>query len=316
MNNVKESPYSSHDQERFDRRLKALTLTILVATYLLIVLGSTVRVTESGMGCKGWPLCSGQIGPIDRFHPIMEQSHRYLASIVTILIAVLAVMCWRAGEKAYHMRALATAGVAVIVVQIVLGAITVFTNNAPVTVALHLIVALLFLADVTVTAVRAFAGRDRSWMPLSSVDRSSLWAVFGIFLVVISGSLVVDGRAQKACPSWPVCLGSHAQGGLIDLQLIHRAVVLVGTVLALIYLVRVLRSGSRPSPQYKLALATLILLVVQIGMGAVVAITKAPDALADIHLALAAAIWALLVSTASVGAMSSSPSSRALSGKP
>jgi heme A synthase len=51
------------------------------------------------MGCKGWPLCSGQIGPIDQFHPLLEQSHRYLASIVTILIFSLAIVTWRSGQK-------------------------------------------------------------------------------------------------------------------------------------------------------------------------------------------------------------------------
>ncbi|MCL5077340.1 MAG: COX15/CtaA family protein, partial [Actinobacteria bacterium] len=81
------------------RTFRALTLVTLISTYLLIVLGSTVRVTESGMGCKGWPLCSGQIGPIDQFHPLLEQSHRYLASIVTILIFSLAIVTWRSGQK-------------------------------------------------------------------------------------------------------------------------------------------------------------------------------------------------------------------------
>ncbi|MDA8343028.1 MAG: hypothetical protein M0007_12495, partial [Actinomycetota bacterium] len=32
------------------------SLVTLVLTYGLVVLGSTVRVTESGMGCASWPL--------------------------------------------------------------------------------------------------------------------------------------------------------------------------------------------------------------------------------------------------------------------
>ncbi len=286
-----------------ERNLRVLTLATLVATYLLIVLGSTVRVTESGMGCNGWPLCSGQVGPIDQFHPLLEQSHRYLATIVTILICVVAVVIWRAGQRAYYLRGLALVGVGVIIVQIVLGAITVLTNNAPVTVALHLIVGLLFLAIVTVTAVRAFIGKHGSWSSFRSVDRMSISAVVGLFLVLISGSLVVDGGAEKACASWPICIGSHAPSGLIDLQLIHRGIVLIGSILAFVYLIRVIRKKVKPVLHGGLASAGLILLVVQIAAGAVVAITKAPDALADIHLALAAALWAVVVATAAVGAV-------------
>lgn len=303
MNKVNERPVSTNEKDPLERSLRILTLTTLIATYLLIVLGSTVRVTESGMGCNGWPLCSGQIGPIDHFHPLLEQSHRYLATIVTILICAVAAVSWRAGQKAYHLRRLALAGVGVIVIQIVLGAVTVLTNNAPVTVALHLIVGLLFLGIVTVTTIRAFIGGNGSWRSLKSIDRMSLWAVTGLFFVLISGSLVVDGGAEEACPTWPVCAGSHAQGGLIDLQVAHRAIVLVGTIVAVIYLVRVIRLKTRPKSQYRLALTSLALLAVQIAAGAVVAVTKAPDALADVHLALAAALWTVIVATAALGAM-------------
>ncbi|MDA8080128.1 MAG: COX15/CtaA family protein [Actinomycetota bacterium] len=303
MKNVNERPISTNEKESLERGLRILTLTTLIATYLLIVLGSTVRVTESGMGCNGWPLCSGQIGPIDHLHPLLEQSHRYLATVVTILICAVAIVVWRAGQKAHFLKRLALAGVGVIVIQIVLGAITVFTNNAPVTVALHLIVGLLFLGIVTITTVRAFAGSKGSWRPIKSIDRMALWAVTGIFFVLISGSLVVDGGAEGACPSWPVCVGSHAQGGLIDLQLVHRAMVLLGTIVAVIFLVRVIRLKTVPNSQYRLAMTSLVLLAVQIAAGAVVAITKAPDALADVHLALGAALWSVIVATASLGAI-------------
>ncbi len=304
MNTLNSRSALSDDKDPIDRTLRALTLVTLIATYLLIVLGSTVRVTESGMGCKGWPLCSGQIGPIDHLHPLLEQSHRYLATIVTILICAVAVVVWRAGRRAIHLRALAGAGVGVIIVQIVLGAITVFTNNAPATVALHLIVGLLFLAVVTVTTVRAFIGRDGVWSPFRSVDQMAIWSLASIFLVLISGSLVVDGGAEQACPSWPLCFGSRAQGGLVDLQLIHRGIVLIGTIVVLVHLVRVLRSRAVGRAQNGLAWTSLVLLVIQIAAGAVVAITKAPDALADVHLALAAALWSVLVAEVSVGSIS------------
>ena len=40
-------------------------LTILL-TYGLIVLGGTVRATDSGTACPDWPLCHGRVLPADR----------------------------------------------------------------------------------------------------------------------------------------------------------------------------------------------------------------------------------------------------------
>ncbi len=281
-------------------RLRVLALLTLVATYSLVVLGSTVRVTESGMGCRGWPLCSGQIGAIDRFHALLEQSHRYLVVLVTLLVIGLAVLARRTGERARHVRRPSLLGVGTIAVQIVLGAITVVTDNAPVTVALHLAVGLCFLGVVTVTAVASFADPERPWSALVAAGRLGCAAVAGLFLVIVSGSLVVDGGAEGACASWPVCLGSRAAGGLVALQLVHRSVVLVGAGLVVVYLLSVLGEHGRGSLLRRLAVAALALLALQVGVGALDAVLRAPEALADLHLALAGALFATLVAVAAI----------------
>ena len=274
-----------------------LSLATVAATYCLIVLGSAVRVTNSGMGCAGWPLCAGQVGPIAQFHPLLEQSHRYLASIVTILILALTTLAWRAGLKARHVRGPALLSVGAIAVQIVLGAVTVLTKNAPITVALHLTVGLLFLGIVTVTAVASFIGTEQSWLP-HRPGRLAWVTVAGLFLVLISGSLVVDGGAQSACESWPVCLGSRASGGLVALQLIHRSLVLIGGTLVVVYLATLLRRRRVLHGQRMLALSGLVLLAVQVIIGAFDASLGAPATLADVHLALASALWAVVVAVA------------------
>jgi heme A synthase len=276
-------------------RIRVLAVATMITTYFLIVLGSTVRVTNSGMGCSSWPLCNGRVSPIDQFHPLMEQSHRYLATIVTILIALLAVLVWRAGPNARHVRKLALVSVGVIVVQIVLGAITVLTNNAPATVALHLIVGLLFLAIVTVTAVASFIDPEESWSLFQRGDRLAWASVVGLFFVLISGSLVVDGGAQSACKSWPACFGSLASAGLVTLQYLHRSLVFIGALLVVIYLVTLWRRRSSLQAQHVLALCGLVLLAAQIIVGAFDALLGAPTTLADVHLTLASALWAVVI---------------------
>lgn len=278
-----------------------LALLTLVATYLLVVLGSTVRVTESGMGCAGWPLCSGRIGPIDRFHPLLEQSHRYLAAAVTALIVVLAVGSRSLKLEAPELARLALTGVGFIIIQIVLGAITVFTNNAPITVAAHLVVALCFLGIISVLAVSAHRRKVSPASYSSGHDRLAFAALVGIFLVLIAGSLVVDGGAQAACASWPLCPSSHSSADLTSLQLIHRIVVLVGGAIAATYFVAVTQRKCSSSGQIRLAVIGLALLLTEIVVGAAVAILRAPDVLADVHLAIAAALWVDLVATVTLG---------------
>lgn len=283
------------------RRMQVLALITVLATYALIVLGSTVRVTNSGMGCPSWPLCAGHVGPIYQFHPLLEQSHRYLASVVTVLILSLAVLVWRLGPSARHMRKAVILGLIMIAVQIVLGAITVLTHNAPATVAIHLFVALFFLAVVTVIAVLAFISPDQRWSLRHQPGKLMWSAVIGLFLVFISGSLVVNGGASRACPSWPLC-PSGAPEPLIVLQLIHRSLVLVTTILVVTAFMSLFMRSPAGSGIRLVLMLGLVLLMVQILLGGIDAMGGAPAVLADFHLGLAAAIWVVAITTLSFSA--------------
>ena len=275
--------------------VRVLAVVTLVSSLALIVLGSAVRVTDSGMGCRGWPLCSGRIGLIPHFHPLMEQSHRFLASLVSVAILALALAVWRSGESARHMRVPVVACVGVLVVQIVLGALTVWTNNAPVTVALHLLSATLFLGVVSVAGVASFVPASRAWSLARGPGRFAWITVAALYLVVVSGSVVVNAGAQAACTSWPICLSSPAATGLLVIQNLHRSLVLVGSIIVVRYLVVVWRSDRSEHLERVVAVSGLGLLAGQIVVGALSAIETSHTELADVHLALAAALWSVVV---------------------
>lgn len=289
--------------ERLRPLLPVAALVTGVLTYFLVILGSTVRVTESGMGCPGWPLCYGQLGPVDNFHSILEQSHRYLVTLVTLMVILTALGAWRFARQRPSILVPALAALVIIVIQIILGAITVITHNAPFTVALHLLTAMILLGVVWVTAVatllerRPASRRRLSWR--------AWWAVGVTFLVMISGSLVVDGGATYACPSWPGCRAlSGVPSQLVAIQDIHRLMVLIVTVLIALFIMHAARhwravKGARP-----VARLLGVLLLAQIAAGGLVATLQAPEGLQDLHLALGSATWATVVILATIGWLS------------
>src|SRR4051812_50047845 len=71
-----------------------------LVTFLLIIVGGVVRVSDSGLGCgaggsgtKGWPLCGGDVIPLGGDeNTFIEFSHPLLAAGV---VAPIVLLCWR-----------------------------------------------------------------------------------------------------------------------------------------------------------------------------------------------------------------------------
>jgi heme A synthase len=281
---------------------RVLTLVSLACAYLLVVLGDTVRVTESGMGCRSWPLCNGSAGLSGSYHALLEQSHRYLATVVSVLVAVVFAVAWRRARKHRLVFRSASVALGLIGVQVLLGAITVFTHNVGWTVALHLAGAWLVVGAVTVTAVGVWrvpapAAASRA----AHVGRLGLAAAVSLFVLSVSGMLVLHDGASTACPGWPTCGRAAGPSGLVALQYLHRSFALIASALVVAAAIRAWRIRSGGLAGRALAGGAVALLAGTAALGGVVATTGAPPIAQDVHLAVASALWIAVVALAFPG---------------
>ncbi|HET9476582.1 MAG TPA: COX15/CtaA family protein, partial [Dehalococcoidia bacterium] len=82
-------------QRRVQFDYRWLAVITAVAVWGLIVLGGTVRATDSGTACPDWPLCHGRVVPPAETKVMIEYSHRVVASLVGFMILGTVVWGWR-----------------------------------------------------------------------------------------------------------------------------------------------------------------------------------------------------------------------------
>ena len=279
------------------KRFVTLAWTAAAAAYLLVVLGAVVRISGSGMGCGDhWPLCNGHLfPPLSDIPTVIEWSHRLVAAVVSVLVVGLALLGWRgAGSLEPGARAAAYIAVALLVVQVLLGAVTVKTGLTPVLVILHLVTAMLLLASLIAAARAPRLPTSDSWLPLGLT-----------FITVLFGAATANLGAMSSCGGFPLCNGQliPTAGPLAWVQWIHR--LLAYTLLAYV-IWWMSRDARRAGWLVGIVLLQITIAATMIGLGF-------PIALQVTHVAVGAAVWAAIVTAAVKPKTDPSPSSIPLS---
>src|SRR4051794_17752502 len=119
------------EQDR-TRLLRRLAWTGSALAFGLIVLGGVVRITGSGLGCgEHWPRCNGQWFPPLDLPTAIEISHRWVAALVSIFVAAVTATAWLRHRGEPALRGPATLASVLLVVQVLLGAVTVKLSLPP-----------------------------------------------------------------------------------------------------------------------------------------------------------------------------------------
>ena len=265
------------------RRFTSLAWAAAICTYLLIVLGAVVRITGSGLGCgEHWPLCNSHLfPPLNDIGTVIEWSHRLVAVLVSVMVVGLAVPGLAPGVRESKAPYVA---LGLLIVQILLGAITVKLALPAWTVVLHLGTAMLLLA----TLLTISTGSSPRLRPASAA------LLLLAFVTVLFGALTANLGAASACGGLPLCNGQvwTTAGPLAVIHWTHRLLAYSLTIVAAIWAVRSRRTGPA---------VVLLMVGLQISVGATMVLNGLPRVLQATHVAVGAAVWASVV-LASLGA--------------
>ncbi|MEN9782896.1 MAG: hypothetical protein RJA24_239 [Pseudomonadota bacterium] len=197
----------------------------VIYTFVVVVVGAYVRLSDAGLGCPDWPGCYGELtphhalddiekavadqggthGPVSLGKAWKEMFHRYIAGGLGLLILAIAISAWRQRRELQQSPMLASSLVLLVMFQGALGMWTVTMLLKPVIVTLHLLGGLATLALLTLLGLR-----QEKFQAVPGATRLQPWAMLALMIVVVQillGGWVSTNYAALACIDFPTCHG-------------------------------------------------------------------------------------------------------------
>lgn len=211
---------------------RLISLTLLL-TYILIIVGGATRVFDAGISCPDWPHCYGFYIPfpegkipggyvVNGTHftagqVFLEWSHRTLASFVGAgVLAILIRFFLRARHAEMHLEAAPMLiALALLLVQVVLGALTVLHLNIHWSVMLHLGTAMLFFGALAWLRRAVASGGLREPVDTPLATRLCIYAfALLVWLTMLIGAFVSSSHSGGVCGGLFSCAGEWAPADL------------------------------------------------------------------------------------------------------
>lgn len=292
------------------RRYRVIVWIAFVSLYVIIVTGSLVRLTGSGLGCVDWPACNEErFVDVSTPHAAIEQLNRLFTGVVaaSVIAAVLAALLVRPRQR--RLVRLALWLVAGVLAQVVLGGIVVLTGLHPLSNMGHFLlsVALMVGAYLLVDAVSSEGQREARELAADTGARSSgrqrttdltWWQLRGGPIVV--GSRIVVVLTLAAIVTGTVVTGTGPHAGdesaprfdfmITSVVRVHGVAVWLVVMASLWLGYQLWRSGADRRLQHGFEWF-LFAAVVQGGLGYLQYFTGVPVTLVAIHVALSIVVW-------------------------
>jgi cytochrome c oxidase assembly protein subunit 15 len=310
------------------KALKVLVSSAVVLAMLVILLGAYTRLTDAGLGCPDWPGCYGFLKVPEQAHHIEqaealyperpveshkawnEMIHRYFAGTLGLLI--LAIFLFSLKQKRLLLPSLL---LGLVVFQAALGMWTVTLALHPVVVMGHL------LGGFSLLSLLAVYWWQLQPAPLIAV-KQSLKLLFWPVLLVLAAQIALGGwtaanYAALACIQLPVCeagwtsqlnfdeafslhlgydnyeYGVMSQSARATVHVMHRVGAVITLLVVAAYAIALWRTSA--GLMRNLAVAVLVLLLLQFSLGLANVVLHLPLANAVAHNFVAANVVMCLV---------------------
>jgi cytochrome c oxidase assembly protein subunit 15 len=274
---------------------------VAASTVLLILAGSLVTSNDAGLSVPDWPTSYGW--NMFTFPPrlwvaniLYEHGHRLIASSVGFLTIILAAWLWLAEPRRW-LRWFGAAALGAVIAQGLLGGLTVlFLLPAAVSTAHAGLAEIFFCMTV---AVALFT--SRGWLASAPpIDDARLRAITTattaiVFSQILIGATMRHIGAGLAIPDFPLMFGHLVPdhwSAKIAVHFAHRVGALVVAAAIVTTTVYIWRRHTDVPDLASTALKLMILLIVQITLGALTVITRRDVWINSVHVVVGALVLA------------------------
>ena len=282
-------------RELSDSSFLRISRISLVSLYAIIITGSLVRLTGSGLGCADWPQCSStKFVDVSTGHAAIEQINRLFTGVVSAAVIAAVLGSIFVTPRRRSLIWLSSGLVVGVLAQVILGAVVVLTGLNPWSNMAHFLVSLALVTTAVFLVEHAGATRavdvvvvSDTTVPTRLVTKRLADLILGLCGLAIVLGTVVTGAGPHAGDENAIRLTFD----LRSITRIHSTSVLLCVAATLIFLTHIRRKSSewmRLKAKLEMFLAVA---VAQGGVGYLQYFSGVPAQLVAVHVALAVAVW-------------------------
>ena len=266
------------------KSVRVVAWLVFVTQVIIVGTGGIVRLTASGLGCPTWPKCTDESfisTPEMGSHGVIEFGNRLLFFVLQIIAIIGLILIWKLRKQRRDLFWLFLVSALSVLVQAVIGGITVLTQLNPYVVGLHYLASVVLVVVAAVLVYRVYEVPGPRKLTVSVSTRNLAWFSAGVTLVTVLLGILTTGAGPHA--------GDHgASRNNLDIELllgIHAWLAYTTFVLTLL----LLRAAhvQRALQMRRFALLTLGVELAQIVVGIAQARLALPPVLVGIHMVLA-----------------------------
>ena len=274
---------------------RILALILLICQAGITVSGSIVRVTGSGLGCVTWPNCHpGSLVPLEGAAPLVHQVIEFGNRLLTFVVgaaAVATIVAMHKAQRRTELKAYAWLGLAGIVVQALIGALSVFLKLSWWSVAIHFLpsMVLVWIAAMLYSRIAEPDDGIPTRLFPTAIRTLAVIAAVALSIVLLTGTFVTGSGTH----SGDAGVGMEGRLGVdtYGMAVAHAVCMYVYLALTLIVVFLLHRSGA-PKAAKNAGWVLIVCIIIQWAIGVIQFYLHIPRWTVPIHVGMSSVVTA------------------------